>query len=820
MPLGSPSLVLCCAVFAASPDADPDLAQGEPVEDLVALQTDEVVLSADRWRSLRPDEPREPGPMILRRELRLSRVEGGVELHAQWWLRSEREAWFANALVGPNAHVHTVRWNGADAAVWTGAQGPLVVERIDGTARLELRAFVPGRADRGLELALLGAPRGTVVLEGFADDIRLSSLDDARPVVTRGSASGAGRTSFTGASGLRLAAREPAARDRGPVVVAHVGMGVTVGDAEIRGRARLRWEIRQGSREVLELTATKVGADLQLEGPQVADWRREGSTILVQLAAPTTGRVDVDARWSVAAPRGAEASLAMARLVPQQVFRSDAALQVARDGEVDVRPQLEAWNPIASVQLPPWAEGLVEGTPTAAFQRSGAGDDDGTLQLLRLEPVPGPPVVVDVADVRVAVTEQGRAVMRARFEVRNERASHLVVTPPPGMRAVGVTVAGRQVRPSLVDGALWIPLKRSIETVEGALTVPVTVGLLGENGEAWGRTERRDLRLPAVDAPVTVERVTVYLPPRYRSRLEPGQGAVVDAFDRGQGVGYGLDDDDGLARADQVFAEAVEAWNANDFERAQAKLDQLRALGASGTNSDGLQANVDLVRPRPEPPQPEPDDAASMSFHHDRGRHLAAKSDSAPAPASALARRIRARARARAGGKKVQYERRKQKAKQYKAEGNYEAAAAEYRQAIEDGRDLDALEDEESVEYEFEAGELADELSEVEAAADDDGGEPANEADSGGGGGGDAALSDLLPSDGEFDLLSAAFGHWISDEDEDPGHGLVESLGMAGAVLRVPRVGEAVRYQVLLLEAGEARELPIDARRRLRVRRD
>ncbi|MEX1363637.1 MAG: hypothetical protein AB1Z98_10945, partial [Nannocystaceae bacterium] len=781
MPLWSPSLVLCCAVLAASPDSDTDPPEGEAVVDLVALQTDEVVLSAERWRSLRPDQPREPGPMVLRRELRVTRVEGGVELHAQWWLRSEREAWFANALTGPDAHVHAVRWDGADAAVWTGAQGPLVVERIDGPARLELRAFVPGRADSGLELALLGAPRGTVVLEGFADDIQLSSLDDARPVITRTGSRGAGRTSSTGASGLRLAAREPPARDRGPVVVAHVGMGVTVGDAEIRGRARLRWEIRQGSREALEITAANVGADLQLEGPQVADWRREGSTIIVQLAAPTTGRVDVDARWSVAAPRGAEASLALPSLVPQQVFRSDAAVQVARDGEVDVRPQLDAWSPLASVQLPAWAEGLVEGTPTAAFQRSRVADDDGTLQLLRLEPVPGPPVVVDVADVRVAVTEQGRTLMRARFEVRNERASHLVVTPPPGMRPVGVTVAGRQVRPSLVDGALWIPLKRSIETVEGALTVPVTVGLLGEDGEAWARRERRPLRLPAVDAPVTVERVTVHLPPRYRSRLEPGQGAVVDAFDRGQGVGYGLDDDDRLARADQVFAEAVEAWNANEFERAQTKLDQLGALGAFGTNSSGLQANVDLVRPRPEP-QPEPDEMAEMSFEDANLDLEPMAKPAASAPASALARRIRARARARAGDKKVQYERRKQKAKTYKDEGNYEAAAAEYRQAIEDGRDLDALEDEESVEYEFEASELADELSEVEAAADDDGGgQEADEVDAGGDD--EAALSNLLPSDGELDLVSAAFGRWliVADEpepaphDDDAGHGLTES---------------------------------------------
>jgi hypothetical protein len=37
-----------------------------------------------------------------------------------------------------------------------------------------------------------------------------------------------------------------------------------------------------------------------------------------------------------------------------------------------------------------------------------------------------------------------------------------------------------------------------------------------------------------------------------------------------------------------------------------------------------------------------------------------------------------------------------------------------------------------------------------------------------------------------------------------------------GPLVEVPEIGEVVRYQHLLLEAGERRTVPVDARRRLR----
>lgn len=811
------------AAWLAAP-GEPEAAEEWIGLDDVPLEPGEVEVPGALWRSLQPEPEVPPGAMILRREVTLTRAPGGVELRATWRLRSERAEWFANGLLGPGMHLRRARWNGRPAAAWSGEQGSMVVERIDGAATLEVEAFVPGEASAGVVMTILGAPRGTITLEGFAPEVVLTG--DERPVVPHGRAGALA----SGASELRLGIRASEPRDRGPLVVGSVGLGVTVGDAEVRGRARVRWEIRQGTRSSLSLSLRDVGEDLTVEGPQVSRWERAGDQLAVELTGETTGLVDLDLRWSVATPRGAEAKVPLPVIVPLDVFRSPAAVQVARDGEVDVRPALgSSWRALASAQVPAWAEGLVEGTPTAAFVRArppeGGGD---ALELLRLEPVPGPPMVVEVADVRIATSEQGRVVARVRYEVRNERASHLRLTPPAGTRVVGVEVAGRRVTPGRDGEALQIPLKRSLETVSGVVTVPVTVALygVGEGARAWARREERELALPVVDAPVNVTRVTLHLPPRWKSRLRAGDGPVVEGFDRGQDVAFGLDDAHQVAAADRAFAEAVEAWNDNDFERAQARLDQLRGLGGRGANADGLQANVDLVRPRAAEtvaPTTEvyyefADDDAFGSLEGELVAEDMPAPKAAPPASSAIERRIKARVRARASDKKVSFEGRKQKAKQLKDEGQYEAAAAEYREAIEESKELDRLEDEESVEYDYEAKALMDELQEVEARREDsDEGASHDEAS-------DSVQDAAEDESGEKDLVSGGLaGLWrtlVTDEAQDdavviPSPELEAGPWGFGPLVEVPEIGDVVRYQHLLLEAGERRTVPVNARRRI-----
>ncbi|HEY8377085.1 MAG TPA: hypothetical protein VIK91_11375, partial [Nannocystis sp.] len=269
--------------------------------------------------------------------------------------------------------------------------------------------------------------------------------------------------------------------------------------------------------------------------------------------------------------------------------------------------------------------------------------------------------------------------VRAHYEVRNERAAYLRLSPPAGFRVIGVRVGGTTATPARAEDGGWIiPLLRSVETVQGLLSFPIEVILLGET-EGWRRRERRMLALPVVDAPIAVSRLTLYLPPGYRSRKKPGEGDVVARFTRGEGITYGLGVGEvGAARADALFQDAVQSWLRNDFDAAQQKLDELRAMGAKNENMARLQSNLDVVS----------------------GKAISSQDLS-------LQRRVREQARARAYAEVQAQADLMKKAEEAKARGDYEEAASSYRQALDVGGKLAQLEQAESVEQKVTNAQIA-----------------------------------------------------------------------------------------------------------------
>ncbi|MEX1363511.1 MAG: hypothetical protein AB1Z98_10315 [Nannocystaceae bacterium] len=655
---------------------------------LAPAQVDEVDLpwtQVQRLQALAADDPgaAPPGPWVQDREVRLVPVEGGFELEASWIIEARTPGWLWQRLLGPGIELRSATLDGARAPILALPDGPHLAAWLEQGARLQVRAFVPGSIDEPIALALMPATRGRLRIAA-SGRVPVALVDEttgeAPPLLDGG-------TVWSGASQMRIRLRDPdrAPAARASLAVAHAGVGLTVGDAELRGRAHLQWELRHGSLDRVRATVAWLGDDLTLEGRNVASWSRDGDVLEVVLSSPATARVDLQLTWSQAVPATDETSLPLPRIEPQ-AWRSDASLQVARDGELEVIPRAEDWTAIATGQLPPWGQGLVEGTPTAAY-RHGAGSAEGTLDLLRFVPVPGPPTVVDVASYTLATTEEGRVLMRAQYQLRNDRGGHLTVRPPPGLRIIGARVAGETSLPSRDDEGAWrLPLKRSLETVDGLLSFPVEVIMLGEQ-EPWQRRERRQLPLPTVDAPIAAAHVTLHLPPRYRSRLEPGEHDVVDEFSEGEGLTYGL----GLgeaesAAAEVLFQEAVEGYLGNDFGQAQDKLEQLEQLGVRNENMSRLQSNIDVIEGRTE---------------------AEGKGD------LALQRRVKEQARARASEQFLQQEVLIEEAEKAASAGDYAAAQAQYEAAIEIGGELAKLEQTESVEQVFKNADLEAELSTV-----------------------------------------------------------------------------------------------------------
>ncbi|WP_276572688.1 hypothetical protein [Nannocystis pusilla] len=653
---------------------------------LLAPPSGTAEIAGERHRELTrpPAEAAAPAPWVERRELSFAPVEGGVQLRGRWTIRSFGTGWFSGRLFAatPGLRVVSARWGAAPAALKVDDEGGTVAGRVQGSVELTVEAFVPGDPARAaLALQLLPAVRGSITAAAPAGLAAALRVDGADSLAIRD-------RHWSGAQALELSFVTPPApaADRPPVVVAKVGIGLTVGDADLRGRARAVWEVRQGEISTVELQTAGLGGDLEVIGANVRGFVREGERVRVDLQAPVRDRVELELRWSAPIGRAAETRAGLPTLAPVGVFHSEVALQLARDGEVEAVPDAPGWSYVAAATLPAWAQGLVEGTATAALVQGGSQATGGSLSLLRFVPLEGPPMVVDVAAYTIATSREGRALVRAHYELRNERAAHLRLTPPPGYKVIGVRVGGQTAAPARAKDGSWIvPLLRSVETVTGLLSFPVEVILLGESSE-WHRRETRELRLPTIDAPIAVSRLTLHLPPGYRSRKQPGDGDVVAAFTRGEGITYGLGVGEvGAAQADAVFQDAVQAWMRNDFSGAQDKLDALRGMGAKNENIARLQSNLDVV-------------AGKSSGSQDMS----------------LQRRVREQAKARAYADVQAQAALKKQAEEERARGDYAASASSYQQALAVGDKLAQLEQAESVEQKTTNAALAEEFRAVQ----------------------------------------------------------------------------------------------------------
>ena len=619
-----------------------------------ALAAD-VTLSGARWHALQPPTGApmsRPGPLLHHADVTLTPNGSEIAFDARYRVFVAEPGWLHVPVAAGDAHVQGVTLSG----------GPVAHNVTNGTVHAsvwvdrsgELR--VQGTVDRrhGQDLGLLPVP-GRIRVRG--------------DLIVQGALRQPDGSFWVGGGGLALSPEPPPARSGSDLVYGEAAVGITVGDAEVAGQATLRWRIARGEVDHVSFDLPGAGADLDVTGPQVAELQRQGTRVTVRLTERERRLVRLTARWSTRLPDDAEFTLPVPVPELHGTFRTTHALQVARDGTHEVVPDVSGFQATPASTLPQWARGLVEGQPTAAY--TAEGNTDASLGVYRVTPAQGPPTVVDVASYNIATSSEGRVLVRAFYAVRNDRGARLRLTPPPGMRVIGARVSGQTAKLARDGDDMLVPLARSVETVQGLLTFPVEVTLLGD-GPRWGARETRDLALPTIDAPIAVSRATVHLPPDRRSARKPWSNRIVEEFSEGQGITYGFAAGDVRAAvADELFQEAVSAWMSNDFEEAQERIDDLEEIGASNEDVTRLQSNLYYVL------QGEPAGADV-----------------------AQARRVKEMARARAQEDVVKQEEILREADKRYAEGDYDRASAAYGEALRLGDKLSKVAADEDAEVE------------------------------------------------------------------------------------------------------------------------
>lgn len=621
-----------------------------------------VTMDGQTWRSLQSST--EVAPIeateisAVRRDLTVWADGDSTRIRAIWTLRVSDETVVTQRWIREPLREASVRVDGQR----------VMLRANDGLwASFSLSAGTHTVVLEGLLSPPLGLVKQTITLADAAiSEVEVRTVDE--PIVESQTSVRLAQRFWTSGPVLQVATRpvEPK-KARRTVVLGSVGTGVTVGESSAAGQARVRLKVQSGSVSTVELDVRGLGSDLQVSGSGVVGWKLNGNRLVIDLGREESYLAEFDLRWSHVLNSDGDQTVPLPQIKPLQVLRTVSTLQLARDGEVEVLPSVEGGSPMSSSRLEEWGSGLVTGTSTASYAFSGPVR--GSLQVVRFSPVPGPPTLVDVATITVAASDEGRGLMRAHYAVRNDRAAHLRIAPPPGSTLVSARVAGRSVALGRDGEVLLVPLEKSVETVQGLLAFPVEVGFLFDR-EAWARRERRSIDLPRVNAPVAVMRSTLVLPPGYADRGDELAGRVGDFAD-GPGLQYGLGSG-GSARSEVLMQNAVDAWMANDFGEAQGYLDTLRDEGLDDENAERLQSNLDVIT-----------------------------GDSKGDFDVTLERRVRQQAQARSEDDRTRQDQAMRKAKKAKSAGDYEAASRAYEEAYEIGQQLDLLEQEESVENAF-----------------------------------------------------------------------------------------------------------------------
>ncbi len=631
-----------------------------------------------------PERPEKgPRPWVSARDVLLTEAEDAVRVRATWSIDAVESGWVDLPLVDAAMRVDSATLDGERVAIRALRDGRRhLVAWIEGPTELVLEGEIVGDLRRGMAVSLLQAPVGRMRVQ----------TDDPVVDITAGSAAVVelDNAFWTGAQTVQVttSAVEPAAKT-GQLAVGRVGLGVTVSDQTMAVRARLRWQVVRGAYEQVAFTVPGAGPDLEVEGDGVARWNRSGDRVTVELLDPQRALVELEARWSVSLPDRDEVKVPFPTVALDGAFRSEAAVQIARDGDREVVPDFGAWQPLPSAELPEVAQDLIVGTPASAWKITDSSRP--TLGLLRFSPVSGPPTIVDVAAYNGAFSEDGRLLMRAHYTVRNDRGAFLRVQPPSQTTIVGARVNGEPVAVAK-DGGVWlVPLEKSVETVQGLLSFPVDLLFL-QDDDPFDKREERAIVLPTLDAEVAVNRVTLSLPVGWQSKLDTGEQGVVSDFTEGEGLTYGFKTGDAnVARADALFQEAVGAWMSNDFDAAQGALDELEAIGASNENVARLKSNIDLV------------------LSEDK------EAEKGSGQAVALQRRVKEQAQARAKKDVAKQAELLTEADEAYLSGDYEKAEQVYEEALEIGKNLERIEQSESVEQSYSNVAVTEKLSKTKS---------------------------------------------------------------------------------------------------------
>ncbi len=398
-------------------------------------------------------------------------------------LRRGSDGWFQYDPPGPGRYRVTVKaplkpqaqGDGRSAAWAVPGKAAWVVAEVESDAAWEVRFA-------GAPLAIVGDEKGTRGSVGVPPGKTLTATW-RRPV-------------------------PPAARQAEIEFTSHVGW--TLGDGVHQVRAMLDLLIWGG--QASELTVgLPDGADrVTIAGPDVREVQVQGATARVFLRGAITQRTRLAVDFEV--PRKASGPMALGGLGVAGGRARGGDLAIAGGGgAVLLEMESQGLAPMAIRDLPDETRGLLAAPPVYAYTLA-PGAWTARIDVVDMAEFPVRETLADSALYTVLYRPDGHVMTKVVWEVRNRGQQFMRVDLPPGATLLVARVA--EVQKSLVrgpDGALYVPLEKSVLTTAGLVSFPVELVYLVRTGPLARRGALR-VPLPRTDLPVAYARCALMVP--------------------------------------------------------------------------------------------------------------------------------------------------------------------------------------------------------------------------------------------------------------------------------------------------------------------
>ena len=313
---------------------------------------------------------------------------------------------------------------------------------------------------------------------------------------------------------------------------------VGLGEDSAQLSAQVRLEVLQGAARHVSVALPEGVAVNQVTGALVADWEVQKLVLVVQLVEPVERETTFLVTAEMPSPREGKVQVPLLRLPAAERETGGVAVEVLGAGEVtnregrglDAADAQDLGEPVAGRDSP----------SLVAFRyRPQEGQAARGLEVAVIRYTPQAVLVANVEEARyeTLLTEDGKALVRARYAVRNNQRSFLAVTLPEGSTLWSAAVGGRPVRPGRSpEGALLLPLQKGRAGEEAPAFAAEVVYF--QRGTAWTDRGKVALPLPALDLPVSRTGVEVRYSPRFRLtpeagafREEPYEGARLESLE-------------------------------------------------------------------------------------------------------------------------------------------------------------------------------------------------------------------------------------------------------------------------------------------------